>query len=150
MPHLYRFRNVWSVQAPADEVFKALADLHEYPSWWRDVRAVRQLDENSGQVNCRSLLPFALDLGLRRAEEEPDIGRLRVDITGDLVGFCGARVEDHGLWAIVQIVQEVELRKEPLRRYEPVLRPVLRANHAVMMWRGQRGLRKHLDGGSLS
>lgn len=150
MPHLYRFRNVWSIPAPADEVFKALVDLHGYPSWWRDVRAVRQVGENSGQVKCRSILPYALDLGLHRVEEEPDVGRVRVDITGDLVGFSGARVEDHGMWSIVQIVQEVELRKDPLRRYEPVLRPVLRANHAVMMWRGQRGLRKHLEGRSLS
>lgn len=146
-PYHYRFRNVWTIRASADEVLKALVDVESYPAWWRDIRAVRRLDEDSGLVQCRAVLPFALDLRLRRAEEDFGTGRLRIDIAGDLEGYCGARVEAHGSWSIVQISQDVRLVKPRLRRVEPVIRPIMRANHGAMMWRGQRGLRGYLDGG---
>lgn len=145
MGHLYRFSNEWTVRAPASEVFRSLVDVEAYPVWWRDVREVRRIDDYSGHVKCRAVLPYALDLVLRRAEEDPDEGRLRVDISGDLDGFCGATVVQHGDTAVVRIRQEVVLCKRPLTSVEPVLRPLLRANHSAMMWRGRRGLRRLLE-----
>lgn len=146
MKHLYRFVNEWTIRAPAADVFKRLVDVEAYPLWWRDVREVRQIDDDSGHVKCRAVLPYALDLVLRRAEEDPDAGRMRVDITGDLNGFCGASVTQHGDTTLVRIQQEVVLCKRQLLPVEPVVRPLLRANHGAMMWRGQRGLRRLLDG----
>jgi hypothetical protein len=143
-PHRYRFSNVWPGRADAGEVLKALVDVGSYPSWWTDVREVRQVDEDSGYARCRAVLPYALNLRLRRVEEDPENGRLRGDIGGDLVGGVGAVVSGHGEWTVVRISQEVTLAKEPLSWFEPLLRPVLRANHAVMMRRGQRGLRRLL------
>ncbi|MDV6012255.1 SRPBCC family protein [Haloechinothrix sp. LS1_15] len=140
----YRFRNTWSLAAPAREVFGALADLASYPRWWRDVRTVRQLDEDTAQVTCRSVLPYSLDLWLRRAEEDNRAGRLRVDLTGDLEGYCGCLVTGNGHRSQVVVYQEVELRKPQLRRVEPWLGPLYRANHAAMMWRGRRGLLHYL------
>lgn len=141
---MYRFRDRWFVRARPESVFKALVAVDDYPLWWRDIRAVHRIDENSGQARCRSVLPYALDLSLRRAVEEPDSGRLRVDIGGDLEGYCAAVVTGAGDGTLVRIAQEVVLRKAALRRIEPLLRPLLRANHAAMMWRGERGMRAHL------
>ena len=143
----YRFDNVWSIRAPSSDVFKALVQVDDYPLWWRDIRWVHRIDEDSGLARCRSVLPFGLTLQLRRAVEDPEIGRLRVDITGDLEGFCAAHVDDLGGRTVVRIAQQVVLHKRMLQPVEPLIRPVLRGNHHAMMWRGQRGLRAHLERG---
>lgn len=140
----YRFRNVWTVRARADRVFAALADVERYPAWWPDVRGVLRQDGDSGDVVVRAVLPVALRLRLKRAEENPAAGTMRVAISGDLEGDCGAWVDEDGDRTVVRIHQHVVLCKRSLLPFEPVLRPVLRANHAGMMWRGQRGLRRHL------
>jgi hypothetical protein len=145
--HRYRFRNTWWLDVPAREVFGALADLASYPRWWRDVRAVRQLDEHTAHVTCRAVLPYSLDLRLRRAEEDDRTGRLRVDLTGDLEGFCSCLISGNGSGSRVELHQEVDLRKPQLRRVERWLGPLYRANHAAMMWRGRRGLHEYLAEG---
>lgn len=143
-PDNYRFRNVWTVRARADAVFAALVDVETYPAWWPDVRAIQRQDGDSGDLVVRSVLPVGLRLQLKRAEEDPATGTMRVAISGDLEGNCGAQVEDDGDRTVVRIEQDVVLCKRSLLPFEPVLRPVLRANHAAMMWRGERGLRRHL------
>ncbi|MBA0128167.1 SRPBCC family protein [Haloechinothrix sp. YIM 98757] len=143
----YRFRNVWLLEAPVAEVFTALADLASYPRWWRDVRTVARLDDDTARVMCRALLPYSLDLRLHRAEEDERSGHLRVDLTGDLEGFCRCRVAPDGHGARVEVYQAVEIRKSLLRRAERALGPLYRANHTAMMWRGRRGLRAYLANG---
>ncbi|GAA5116194.1 SRPBCC family protein [Haloechinothrix salitolerans] len=140
----YRFRNVWTVRAQMEAVFAALVDVDGYPAWWPDVREVRRRDGDSGDLVVRAVLPVALRLRLKRAEEDPAAGTMRVAISGDLEGYCAARVDEHGDRTVVWIEQDVMLGKRALMPFEPLLRPVLRANHAAMMWRGQRGLRRHL------
>ncbi|GAB3903320.1 hypothetical protein GCM10029964_095080 [Kibdelosporangium lantanae] len=46
----------------------------------------------------------------------------------------------------LEISQDVVVNKWLLRTLSPVARPVFRANHAVMMRRGQLGLRRFLKG----
>lgn len=140
----YRFRSVWSVAEPASRVFGALSDLRTYPAWWPHVRTVHEVDADTAVVTCRAVLPYSLDLRLRRAEEDAGTGRLRVDLDGDLRGYCRAEVLAAGSGAVVVISQEVELTKPVLRAAQPLLRPLLRANHSAMMRRGERGLRAHL------
>lgn len=140
----YRFRSVWSIRAAADDVFAALVDVECYPRWWTDIRSVRRLDADTGTVHCRSVLPYGLRLHLRRVDEDGTAGRLAVAISGDLVGYCDATVRHYGPWTVVRIDQDVEMTRPLLRRAAGFLRPVLRANHHAMMWRGQRGLRAYL------
>ncbi len=140
----YRFRNVWTVRARADAVFAALVDVERYPVWWPDVRAVQRQDGDSGDLVVRSVLPVGLRLRLKRAEEDPLAGAMRVAISGDLEGYCAARVDERRGRTVVRIEQDVVLCKRSLLPFEPVLKPALRANHAAMMWRGERGLRRDL------
>ncbi|WP_034272192.1 SRPBCC family protein [Haloechinothrix halophila] len=140
----YRFRDVWTVRADAEAVFATLADVDGYPAWWPDVRDVRRQDGDSGDVLVRAVLPVALRLRLKRAEEDTTTGTMRVAISGDLEGYCGAQVVEDGDRTVVWIEQDVVLCKRSLLPFEPVIWPMLRANHAAMMWRGQRGLRRYL------
>jgi uncharacterized protein YndB with AHSA1/START domain len=140
----YRFRSVWSIAAPQHEVFHALVDLAGYPDWWPDVRSVSEVDEDTAEVVCKAVLPYRLRLRMRRTEQDETNGRLRVDLTGDLVGYLGCRLDADRGRTRLKIVQEVVVTRRLLRVMAPLARPLLVANHGAMMWRGQRGLRKHL------
>jgi len=143
----YRFRSLWSVPAPTGRVFAALVDLAGYPDWWPDIRDVTRVDDDTAEVTCRSVLPYALTFRLHRAVEDESGGRMRVHMTGDLEGFVHGQVAAHRTaGAVLAISQRVVVRKPLLRALAPVGRPVFRANHALMMWRGQRGFRTYLAG----
>lgn len=143
----YRFRSLWSVRAATSRVFDALVDLTSYPRWWPDIRAVDRVDEDTAEVVCRAVLPYALTFRLHRAVEDPAGGRLRVDMTGDLEGYVHGEVAEHReAGALLAISQRVVVAKPLLRTLAPVARPLFRANHAVMMRRGQRGFRAYLTG----
>jgi hypothetical protein len=145
--HDYRFRNVWSVRATPNRVFDALVDLANYPTWWPDIRAVTRVDDDTAEVLCRAALPYLLTFRLHRAEEDPGNGRMRVDMTGDLEGYVQGVVADHPpSGALLAISQRVVVTKPLLRAFAPVARPLFRANHALMMRRGQRGFRAYLTG----
>jgi hypothetical protein len=143
----YRFRSLWSVRTTTGRVFDALVDLAGYPDWWPDIRDVTQVDDDTAEVTCRSVLPYSLRFRLHRAVEDEPGGRVRVDMTGDLEGYVqGVVVEHRTAGALLAITQRVVVTKPLLRALAPVGRPVFRANHALMMWRGQRGLRAYLAG----
>jgi hypothetical protein len=145
----YRFRNVWSIDTGAAALFGALVDLANYPRWWPDIRSVRKVDEDTAEFTCRALLPYALIFRLHRAEQDERNGRLRVRMTGDLEGYCqGIVAPDHPRRARLEISQRVVVNKKLLRRLAPVARPLFRANHSLMMWRGYRGLRAYLATGT--
>ncbi len=143
----YSFRSLWSVRAATSRVFDALVDLTSYPRWWPDIRAVNRVDDDTAEVTCRALLPYALTFRLHRAVEDPATGRMRVDMTGDLEGFVQGEVAPHReAGALLAISQRVVVTKPLLQALAPVARPLFRANHAVMMYRGQRGFRAYLTG----
>ena len=141
----YRFRNVWSIEVAAWRLFGALVDLANYPAWWPDIRSVRRVDEDTAEFTCRAVLPYELVFRLHRAVQDERAGRLRVDLTGDLEGYCeGVVAANQPDAARLEISQRVVVNKALLRRLAPVARPLFRANHAAMMRRGQRGLRSYL------
>jgi hypothetical protein len=142
----YRFRNVWSIEAAAARLFGALVDLANYPAWWPDIRSVHRVDDDTAEFTCRSTMPYALVFRLHRAVQDERAGRLRVDLTGDLEGYCEGVVAAEVDRARLVISQRVVVRKQLLRRLAPIARPLFRANHAAMMRRGHRGLRAYLTG----
>ncbi|MEU6646971.1 SRPBCC family protein [Saccharomonospora sp. NPDC046836] len=137
----YRFRTDWTLSAPAHRVFAAVVDLGRYPVWWPDVRSVRQVDDDTAELVCRAMLPYALRLRMTRVEEEPHEGRLAVALTGDLEGSLRGRVLECGGGTRLEIAQDVVVRTPLLRTLSAVAHPVFRLNHAAMMRRGLRGLR---------
>jgi hypothetical protein len=142
----YRFRSVWSVDTSPGHAFEVLADLGSYPQWWREVRAARQVAEDAAELRCRSVLPYDLVFQAHHNAREPEAGLLRADLVGDLDGTASWRIFPEGAGSRLVYEQEVVVRKPLLRGLALVSRPLLKANHELMMRSGQRGLRTYLAG----
>jgi hypothetical protein len=140
----YRFDSLWHLDAPLDRVFAALADVEGYEGWWPQVRAIHRIDADTGRVRIRSLLPYTLDLVLTRTVQDEPPGILRVDIDGDLQGWCAWQIIADGAGTLARFSQEVEVTVPMLQRAPLAVRPLLRGNHTHMMRSGERGLRAHL------
>ncbi|QFZ24745.1 polyketide cyclase [Saccharothrix syringae] len=142
----YRFRSVWSVDSPPEQTFDVLADLAAYPHWWREVREARQVAEDAAELRCRSVLPYDLVFQTHHNTKDPRTGLLRADLVGDLDGTASWRLEPEGRGTRLVYEQEVVVRKPLLRALALISRPLLKANHELMMRSGRRGLRTYLAG----
>ncbi|MFF9104269.1 SRPBCC family protein [Streptomyces rubrogriseus] len=143
----YRFRSRWPLPVPAPDVYRALERIEDYPRWWPQVREVIRLDDTSGLLRFRSLLPYDLTATVREQRRDPAEGVLEVAMSGDMEGWARWTVAPRGAATLVRYDQEVVVRKPLLRRLAVPGRPLFRANHRLMMRAGRRGLAAHLAGG---
>ncbi|MGH3312234.1 MAG: SRPBCC family protein [Streptomyces sp.] len=145
--HRFHFRSVWVLAAAPAEVYAALERAGDYPSWWPQVREVRGLDERSGTARIRSVLPYDLRITGSATRHDQAAGVLEMEITGDVAGWARWTVTPYGTGTRALYEQRVEVRKPSMRRLAWPGRPLFRANHALMMRAGRRGLRRWLERG---
>ncbi|MFI8518047.1 SRPBCC family protein [Streptomyces sp. NPDC085481] len=142
----YRFRSVWRLAAAPADVYAVLERGEEYPRWWPQVREVVPVDERTGTARFRSLLPYDLLVTAEARRRDPVAGVLEIGLSGDLDGWARwtltALPDGAGTHALYE--QEVEVRSPLMRALAVPGRPVFRANHALMMRAGRRGLAARL------
>ncbi|MEV4315137.1 polyketide cyclase [Actinocrispum sp. NPDC049592] len=125
-------------------MFDVVTDPGSYPLWWPDIHGVGRVDDDTAEVICKSVLPYALTFRMHRGEQDETAGRMLIGLTGDLEGYSRGTL-NRGVHSVRLVIeQDVVVNKWLLRALAPVARPAFRANHAMMMWRGQRGLRSFL------
>lgn len=152
--NFYRFRSVWHLDASPREVYTALEILDDYPSWWPEIVRADRLDDEVYDMTARSTLPYELRFTTRRRRRDPGAGVLEAELAGDLGGFSRWTIaapettigaaDQVGTVAVFD--EEVTANEALLRRLAYVARPAFRANHAVMMRNGRRGLIAYLAG----
>jgi hypothetical protein len=136
---------VWHLDHPPEEVYDVLEEVREYPLWWPEIKRVEQLAEDRARATCRAILPYTLVMDLHQERRDRDAGVLIARLTGDLDGHSRWTISPSGNGGTDAVFdEEVVARKPLLRRLALVARPLFQANHAVMMYRGQRGLRRHV------
>lgn len=147
----YRFRSVWRLDAVPDAVYAVLERPEEYPEWWPQVREVRGTGEDTGLLRFRSVLPYDLTVTARATRHDPGARVLEIAMTGDLEGWVRWTVgpgpavgPDAGTGTVLLFEQEVVVRKRLMRLLAVPCRPFFRANHALMMRAGRRGLGSRL------
>ncbi|MFE3636484.1 SRPBCC family protein [Streptomyces cellostaticus] len=140
----YRFRALWSLPAAPADVFAVLERPEDYPRWWPQVRSVSRPDAATGVLTIRSLLPYDLTLTVRETRHDPAAGVLEAAVSGDIEGWARWTVTPAGPGTLARYEQVVDVTKPLLRRLAVPARPLLRANHALMMAGGRRGLLRHL------
>jgi uncharacterized protein YndB with AHSA1/START domain len=140
----YQFRSEWQLPAEPGYVYEVLADVESYPHWWPQVRRARRIDDGSGELTCRSLLPYDVVFVMRREVEDAEQLVLRARLEGDLNGTSQWTItpQDGGTRAVFD--EDVSIGSGKLRAAGRLFRPALRFNHDLMMRSGERGLRQHL------
>ncbi|MFG2131341.1 SRPBCC family protein [Streptomyces sp. NPDC048751] len=141
----YRFRSLWTLPAPPAAVYDALEHAEDYPRWWRQVREVTRLDDTTGVLRIRSLLPYDMTFTAREVRREPAAGVLEIAMSGDIDGWARWTVTPAGTGTLARYEQVVDVNKPLLRRFAVPGRPVFRANHRLMMRAGRRGLAGYLQ-----
>ncbi|MEO6885293.1 MAG: SRPBCC family protein [Jatrophihabitantaceae bacterium] len=140
----YVFRSLWRLDSPVDRVYNALVDVANYPDWWPQVRATRQLDDCSGELSCRSLLPYKLVFVATREIEDRANGILRARVSGDLNGRTQWTITSVKGGTTAVFDEDVVVGTRALRLAGRLARPALRVNHRMMMQAGEQGLRRLL------
>ncbi|MCX4849183.1 SRPBCC family protein [Streptomyces sp. NBC_00893] len=141
----YRFVSIWDLPAPPDAVYEILERADDYPRWWPQVREVTALDDATGATRIRSLLPYDLVMTVRERRRDPRARVIEATLSGDLDGWVRWTVGPHGGGSRAVYEQEVEVRRRLMRLLAVPGRPVFRANHALMMRAGRRGLTARLE-----
>ncbi|MFJ3228723.1 SRPBCC family protein [Streptomyces sp. NPDC086783] len=141
----YRFRSLWTLPAPVGAVYTALERAEDYPLWWPQVRRVDRVDDTTGIIRIRSFVPYDLVFTAKEVRRDPVAGVLEIGMTGDLDGWARWTLTADGTGTRARYDQEVEARKPLMRRLAVPGRPVFRANHALMMRAGRRGLGAYLE-----
>ncbi|MEU6276207.1 SRPBCC family protein [Streptomyces populi] len=141
----YRFRTVWELPAPPADVYAVLERVEAYPRWWPQVREVRPVDEHSAVIRIRSVLPYDITVTARTARRDPEACVLEIGMSGDLDGWARWTLAAAGPGTRARYDQEVHVTTPLLRRLAVPGRPFFRANHALMMRAGRRGLQARLD-----
>ncbi|WP_351224412.1 SRPBCC family protein [Streptomyces sp. NPDC002133] len=145
--HRYRFRSIWELPAVPRLVYAVLERAEDYPRWWPQVREVIPVDDRSGTARFRSVLPYDLVVTLHERLRDPGAGILEVELSGDLVGRARWTLAPRiGGGTRARYDQEVEVRRRLMRLLAVPGRPAFRANHALMMRAGRRGLTAYLRG----
>lgn len=163
----YRLTSCWRVPVPPEQVYPVLEDVGGYPDWWPDIRSATVHDSGDVSVVIRSVLPYSLRLRLRPQADRPESPRLKAQLRGDLEGWSrwtvepessggahrngsghsnGAPHDGNAKNSVLCFEEQVALRRPLLRLFAPVARGPFRLNHALMMRRGERGLRRVLAG----
>jgi hypothetical protein len=143
----YVFRSEWRLPAVPERVYGVLADVETYPGWWPQVRQARRIDKVSGELTCRSLLPYDVVFRMHRELEDPEKFVLRARIEGDLSGTSQWTVRPEASGSLAVFDEDVAVGNGMLRTAGRLFRPALRLNHDLMMRSGERGLREHLRSG---
>ena len=147
MPAEYAFLDEWTVDAPIDAVFDAIADARTYPDWWRPVYIAAEADGppalgRLSRQHFKGRLPYTLRITSKvtRLERPTEV---EVDVEGDLSG--------HGHWTLTETDGRVHVRfdwrvnadRALLRVLTPVLRPLFRWNHNWAIARAIDGLERY-------
>jgi hypothetical protein len=141
----YRFRSVWHVCASPAVVYDVLSDIANYPEWWPEIRSATKVDEECGELICRSFLPFDIVVQVRHSIRNQQAGLLRATLSGDLEGFASWEIIGRDGGTDLVFDQEVVVNKPLLRRLVLIAKPFFRGNHDLMMRGGLKGLKQVLQ-----
>ncbi len=150
IPQTYQFTSYWKIGAPIQQVENAITDVHSWKTWWtglQDVHIVKLTSNYKGgifQAAWRSATGYLLRMTITITDYKPG-DHILFNSAGDLSG--------NGEWHFiaksptqtdVRVEWNVVTTKSWMNAGAPVLRPLFRLNHKLLMNRAEAGLRAYL------
>ncbi len=146
----YHFFTTWDVDAPIDAVWDVLSDATRYPTWWKYVISVTELepsqpDRKGGLFLYKwgTALPYTLEFKMRVTEYEPP--RL-------MEGHARGELDGVGRWELIEkegftrVTYDWRVRttKAWMNLLAPLAKSAFSWNHDVIMTEGGRALARRL------
>jgi uncharacterized protein YndB with AHSA1/START domain len=147
----YRFLTTWLLEAERERVWEAIFDQRSWPSWWRGVKDVVELDPGDAdgvgshsRLTWRSKLPYDLVFEARtRTVVRPHL--IEADASGELAGVGRWRLfEQDGVTAALY-EWNVHTTKRWMNLLAPIARPLFKVNHDWVMANGATGIAELLN-----
>jgi hypothetical protein len=141
----YEFLTTWIVDAPREDVWRAIYEIERWPDWWRGVRQVEKLQEGDEagigalyRHEWRSVIPYPVRFETRITNIET-LDLIEAVAQGELAGagrwrfFGGPETAVTYEWNVRTTVPWMNV-------LAPIARPVFRWNHNVVMHQGGEGV----------
>ena len=147
----YRLTTVWRIDAPARRVYEAICEPLRWPSWWRGVKNVVELEPGDERgvgrllrYTWKGLLPYELTFTIRVVRVKPLVA-LEGVATGELEGVGRWHFTEERSGTTVCYEWQVRTSKRWMNLLAPIASPLFRWNHDFIMREGGMGLARLLD-----
>lgn len=146
----YELVSHWHLDAPIDAVWDALHDVGSWPQWWSYVLEVEELEPADAQgigALRRSVwgnaMPYQLTFTMRTSvAQRPHV--LEAIFEGELTGVGRWTLTEQGAATEVRYDWEVTTARAWMNVMAPLLGPMFRWNHGLVMADGAQGLARYL------
>jgi Polyketide cyclase / dehydrase and lipid transport len=147
----YHFVSTWRLQAPIERVWEEIVHTERWPSWWKYVHRVEELDPGDADglgrsqhlvFTTRLLYRLGFDIQVRRIQPPTT---LEAVATGELegVGRWTLTPDDGG--TLVRYDWDVRTTRWWMNLAAPVARPMFTWNHDALMREAAESLARRLD-----
>lgn len=144
MTSRYDFTSEWLIRAPSGACADAVDALLDGESWWPGVRLHSDAPLAPGAVIQMTVMsPLGYRLRVSARVDRYRRGEyLSTTAVGDLAGAGEVRLHEEQRRTRITIRWTVAPARRWMRLASPVARPLFRLAHAVVMRRGEAGLRR--------
>src|SRR5262245_2835221 len=135
----YQFVTIWKVDAPIQTVFDAILHSERWPSWWRAITEVQEVQPgqpdgigNERRYTWRTSLPYGLTFNVRVVRiDAPRL--LEGNATGELMGTGLWRLRQEGDVMFLRYDSRERAAKQWMNILSPIKRPLVEDNSDVRM-----------------
>jgi uncharacterized protein YndB with AHSA1/START domain len=147
----YELVSHWHLNAPIEAVWNALYDVASWPRWWSYVLDVEDLESGDAagigavrRFTWGSALPYQLSFTMKTTVvQRPHL--LEAIAEGELNGVGRWTLREQGAATEVRYDWEVTTARTWMNVMSPVLGPMFRWNHGLVMADGAKGLARYLE-----
>lgn len=147
----YAFLTIWHIEAPIHTVFKAIHQSLHWPSWWKGVEQVVEIEPGDQQgvgglyrFTFKSRLPYRLTFNIRVTWVEPPTV-LEGIASGEVEGTARWQLSPLGTATIARYEWQVRTTKRWMNLLAPIARPLFEWNHDAVMREGGMALARLLN-----
>ena len=146
----YHFVSTWQIQAPIERVWEEIYHAERWPSWWKYVVRVEELEPGAAdgtgkrlRLLFRTRLPYTLGFDTRVTRVQPP-SELEAEATGELQGTGRWTLTPAGGGTLVRYTWDIRTTRRWMNLLAPLARPVFSWNHDELMREGGQSLARRL------
>jgi uncharacterized protein YndB with AHSA1/START domain len=146
----YHFVSTWRIRAPVERVWDEIVHTERWPSWWKYVVGVDDLEPGAADgvgrrqhLLFRTRLPYRIGFDVRVTGVQPP-SRLESEATGELEGTGRWTLTPDDGGTLVRYDWDVRTTRWWMNLLAPVARPAFTWNHDELMREGGESLARRL------